>query len=301
MIKKLLASILIFSSVVLADTKIVQPDPSIHKDGNTTTIAEIPFSVGLSSDANIRLTQPNALMTFDGAGDSGIYDTTSGAGIYPQNSTESGTFIDAKGKCKVNVDTVTVMNFLSTGIEFLVPSTFIDTVSMLSTLDVTGRITSQAGTGGGAIGVGGTLAYSVTQTGSSTTGAVDAWTVSIPANTLNTNGDSLTFDFGVFAANTANNKQFTITLAGTTIGNSTSIGAQNGHAHVRGICVRQSSTHLYCSVFNNTLSKWSSFSTYTDVTVTLSSSTTFKVVFATAVANNDTLFRVGRMNWEPVQ
>lgn len=172
---------------------------------------------------------------------------------------------------------------------------------MQSTLDVTGRVTGRAGAGGGTTGVGGTLAYSVTQTGSSTTGAVDAWTVSIPANTLNADGDSLTFDICIFGANTANNKKFTLSFAGTTIGDSTSTAAQNGHAHVRGIIVRQSATHCYCSVFNNTQTKWVSFATYTDVTVTLSSSTTLKVVFATAVANNDTLFRVGRVNWEPVQ
>lgn len=273
----------------------------IRRDGTTTCTGTIPFAQGWSSDQSCTMTGTNTTINFQGGGDDGIYDVISGAGIYPYNNTESGTFIDAVGKCKVNVDAVTVMNFLATDIEFLVPSTFTDTVSMQSTLDVTGRITSDAGTGGGTIGVGGTLAYSVTQTGSSTTGAVDAWSVTIPANTLVTNGDSLTFDFSVFAANNTNNKQFTVVFGGTTIGNSTSIGAQNGHAHVRGIIVRQSATHCYCSVFNNTLSKWSNFVTYTDVTVTLSSSTTFKVVFATATANNDTLFRVGRLNWEPVQ
>lgn len=268
----------------------------IRTDGTSSTTNEIPFNYGLKSYADVLIDSTTSGGRFLLRAQDQSFSMDDGVNqinIIPYDSGSSGMVIDAVGKCKIDVDGTNNMLFTAGAAEFNQPT------AINNTLSVTGSCSVQAGLSNTFANVGGVTAHSVTQTTSSTTGAVDLWNVTVPGGTLTNLGDSISFDFHVSAANNANNKQFTVTWGGTTIGDSTNTAAQNGGAHVSGIIIRVNSTTCYCSVMCNSITKWSNFTTYTSVTATLSSSQALKVVASAAIANGDITFRLGKVRYEP--
>jgi len=277
---------------------VVQSDGGIRKDGSTTTIAEIPFVQGTRNYANLTIdssVSATGVMLTEGSQAIFYDDGSNQAQFYPYESAgTNGMLFNAVGKCKVVVDVVDAMQFTSTLLSFLLNAEFAGDVNCFS------RVYERIGGSGVDGGVPATLAYTTTQTGSVTTGETDLWSYTVTGNSLNTNGDSLTFDVCVSAANTANSKTVKVYWGGTVIMTTPTIAAQNGDAHIRGTIIRKDATTCYCSVSLTTLTKWGIVATYTSVTATLSSNQIFKVTGTAAVANNDILIRQGKLNWEPV-
>ena len=146
----------------------------------------------------------------------------------------------------------------------------------------------------------GTLFYSTTTVGSNGTPTeTDLWTMSIPANALFTNGDSISFYMVGTTANNINNKRLRLYFGLTTIFDTTATAEQNSKWELRGNVIRTGAATQKCYASLIAGSKWGGTTVqYVVGGETLSSAVTFRIT-GLGVAASDIVFEMGKVIYEP--
>lgn len=152
------------------------------------------------------------------------------------------------------------------------------------------------------VGVGGTLKSDITAVGNVTTGVDDLISYSVPASTLGTNGDSITFEAAIqFAAN-ANSKEVICSFGGTTLIDTTAQIQSGGDMTIRGTIVRTgATTQIATTTFSNTAVTplfATGASKYSAPAETLSGAVTLKCT-GEGVASDDISQKFLRVEWKP--
>lgn len=167
-------------------------------------------------------------------------------------------------------------------------------------LEVAGSVAIMAGTSTGRIArVGGVIKTDTTTTGNVGAGDDTLQTYSVPANTLATNGDTLSGTCaGTFGAN-ANNKRLRVKFGATTIFDSGSIAWNTGDWVLQFEIVRTgATTQKAFGKLTTSNSSLYTFADYATAAETLSGAVTL-LVTGEATTDNDIVKEMFKLRWEP--
>lgn len=145
---------------------------------------------------------------------------------------------------------------------------------------------------------GGSLFLSTAQQGNTAITETDLTSFSVPASTLNTNGDAFSYSYtGTFAA-TVNTKQLKVKFGATTVFDSGALAITSANSWtISGMCIRTGSATQKCSTYMNTSSgTLSAYASYATAAETLSGAVTLKLT-GTAVGASDIVKEIARGDW----
>lgn len=168
------------------------------------------------------------------------------------------------------------------------------------TVAMTGVLPVKAGNSAANANVGGVIEVNTTAVGNVTTGEDDLITFTIPANTLNNNGDQVEFDMaGVFAA-TANNKRVRVYIDNTLLFDTTDLTTTTAEDwSIKGIIIKTGTGTQKCIV--QWLSTEATLLSSVDYSTVAEDETAALVLKATgeATATDDILQEVLIVKWNP--
>jgi hypothetical protein len=151
--------------------------------------------------------------------------------------------------------------------------------------------------------MGGVIFTDTTQIGNVGTGEDVLFTTSIPANTLNSNKDTLSFTMTGTITNTANTKRIRVKFGGTTFFDTASVIPISATITfvIRGTIIRTGATTQKCEATMNTSnSTRQAYASYTIGTETLSGAINLQVT-GEATADNDIVGEMFKVWWEPAE
>jgi hypothetical protein len=168
-------------------------------------------------------------------------------------------------------------------------------------LEVAGSHAIKAGTSTGQIArVGGVLHTNITTAGNVGTGEDTLFTYTIPANVLATDKDAIVATFTITLAATANDKRLRVKFGSTTIVDNTDASTNSGTIVVMLEIIRTGSNTQKCSAYIIPSTNTGNPSYYATASETLSG-TVALVVTGEATSNNDIVFQMGKVRWEPAE
>lgn len=227
--------------------------------------------------------------------------TNVGVGIYNgvSGTTNMMEFHSDRHPVLGNLGTAFTGNYIS----------FQDQTTELAKIDYTGSalfkgLSLKAGGSTSNVKVGGVLFDYFTNAGNSGTSETDLYSSSIPASTLQTDGDKIVVEYqGVYGSNATPTKQLKVYFGGTTVFDSTGISPLASAAwHIRCVIQRDSSNSVRVSTrlqAGYTLS----FNFYSTLgSLTFSNALTLKVTGTAAgggAASNDVVATMGHVSWLP--
>lgn len=148
---------------------------------------------------------------------------------------------------------------------------------------------------------GGVTYTNTTQTGNAAATETDAFSHTLTAATLNTNGESLEFEAaGTFAATASTDKRVKVVFGSTTIFDTGALAAVSAASwHVKGTIIRTgAATQKVIVSFDSSYASLNSTSTYTAATETLANALTLKLTVNGTNAN-DTVAQFYKEKWFP--
>lgn len=161
--------------------------------------------------------------------------------------------------------------------------------------------TVRAGTSISSSTMGGSLYQNTTSTSNAAAAETTFYMNTITANTLGTNGDSLSFDAaGSFAGTVAVDKRIRIRFGGTALFDTGNLAVTSASSWVlSGTCIRIGSTDCKCMVMLNTsFASLAAYANYTTVTKTLSSNNTLSITGSGTNAA-DVSGEMYKIRWDP--
>lgn len=255
----------------------------IRLDGSSITQAAIPFEYG------IQINGAGSYVLFNDGTQALYYDDGGQqASFYPFDSGTSGMAFYATGKCKINVDAIANMSFLTASSEFHQPTTFDDTVSTLGLATFSGNAKNILGGSSSTGYVAAKGGYNLTATSNSGTSETDLHSYTLPAGLFGKTGSLIKFVLAGTTANTATNKTLRIRLGGTQIFTTATSAEQNGSWRLAGEIYRTgSNTQGSSIVLNSTGGKWAIPTVGIGTSsITDTSSMIFKITGQDAVGSN---------------
>lgn len=162
-----------------------------------------------------------------------------------------------------------------------------------------GDLGIRAGTSSTLAKVGGTLSVNTTTVGNVGTGEDDLMSYAIPANTLATDKDRVTFEaVGTFLGS-ANTKTLKVKYGATTLFDSTALAiASDADWALTGYIIRTGAATQKCVVaFRSSSAVLATYTDYTPATETLSGAVTLKLT-GEATANNEVVQQIMTVDWK---
>jgi hypothetical protein len=168
-------------------------------------------------------------------------------------------------------------------------------------LEVAGSLAVKAGASTGQIArVGGVLHTNITTTGNVGTGEDTLFSYTIPANVLSTDKDAIVATFTITLAATADDKRLRVKFGSTTIVDNTDASTNSGTIVVMLEIIRTGAATQKCSAYIMPSTNTGNPSYYATASETLSG-TVALVVTGEATSNNDIVFQMGKVRWEPAE
>ena len=235
-------------------------------------VAGLPTWSTIASTLGSLLTTQGDLLTRDG----------SAVVRFPRPSVDS-YLTHASGAANVAWSAQSLLAFLASANNF----------TALNSVKAGGASTQQAT-------IGGTIYVSTTTAGNTDAGEDTLHTFSVPANTLNTTGDSLEYYSAGTFANNANNKRLRVYFGATTMLDTGIVTTALAAWELRGVILRVTSTTQKASA---TLVVYSAGGTvqgsYSTPGETLTSGTPVLKTTAEAVTTNDVVAEFFKLYWKP--
>lgn len=176
-----------------------------------------------------------------------------------------------------------------------------DTLTEYARISSAGLLSLKAGAASGlGAKVGGTLNVNTTTVGNVGTGEDDLMSYSMPANTLNTNNETVEFKASGTIANSANAKRIRVKFGSATIFDTGAAGIPVSNSIdwvITGKIIRTGATTQKCMVWMNTNNgTLASYADYSTATETLSGAVTLKLT-GEATTDNDIVQEIMTVSW----